>query len=156
MCKRHNTSASRVLFWSNTTTLFCIDVWTAQYIRKSGAILEQHYSTFFYRCGNGAIHPQVGCYFEATLQHFFLSMCKRCNTSASRVLFWSNTTALFFTRTKTAWVLEGRHSFWYVKNNVLKASRAHPTHPRPEIKYSEIRSPEVHDNMYEIPQHLRW
>ena len=48
MCKRRNTSASRVLFWSNTTTLFCIDVQTAQYIRKSGATLKQHYITFLW------------------------------------------------------------------------------------------------------------
>jgi len=95
MCKRRNTSASRVLFWSNTTALFCIDVWTAQYIRKSGAILKQHYNHFLYRCASGAMHPHVGCYFEATLQHLFVSMCKRRNTSAGRVLFWSNTTTLF-------------------------------------------------------------
>ena len=58
----------------------CMPFW------RSGAILDQHYSTSCYRCANGAIHPQVGCYFEATLQHFFA-------------------------RSKTVSVLEGRHSF---------------------------------------------
>ena len=59
---------------------------TVQYIQKSGAIMKQHYNTFFLRCANGLIRPKVVCYYEATLQHFCLTMCKRPNTSAHGVL----------------------------------------------------------------------
>ena len=99
MCKRPNTSASRALFWSNTKHFF-IDAQTAQYIRKSGAILNQHYNTLFLDVQTAQYIRKSGAVLK---QHY--------NT--------------FFARSKTAWVLEGRHAFWYVKHNDLKASRAH-------------------------------
>ena len=133
MCKRRNTSTSRVLFWKNTTTFFCIDVQKAHYICKSGAILKQHYSTFLYWCAKGAIHPQVGCYFEATLQDFFVSMCKRRNTTASRVLLWTNTTSLFYdsmipfsTNTTTCFV-----EWWKIyKNDTKNTKKTFPENQR--------------------------
>ena len=84
---------------------------------------EQDYSTFCNRCGNGLIHPQGEPYFRPTLQHLLESMCKRPNTSASRILFSSNTTALFFVDVQTAWVSEGQHAFWYVKHNDSRERR---------------------------------
>ena len=51
---------------------------------------------FFYRCAKGAIHPQVRCYLEATLQHFFcIDVQKAQYIDKSGLILWQHYNMFF-------------------------------------------------------------
>ena len=118
---------------------------------------EQDYSTFCNRCGNGLIHPQGEPYFRPTLQHLLESMCKRPNTSASRILFSSNTTALFFVDVQTAQYICKSGAIFKQHYNTFVASKTKWGWPgwQPEVgsdkKYTSDREFAVHSRICRTP-----